>query len=97
VTVRLVTWAERPEVADLGPPSASTVPWSVALHDAASVPDGLCWRSRQPNDSLASMLFGSRVAEADLAVVRAAESLALRPGGDLVYEFAEAADIAIIT
>jgi hypothetical protein len=76
---------------------ADTVPWSVALHDAASAPDGLCWRSRQHNDSLALMLFGSRVAETDLAVVRAAESLALRPGGDLVYEFAEDADIAIIT
>jgi len=76
---------------------ADTVPWSVALYDAASVPDGICWRSRQHNDSFAVMLFGSRVAEADLAVVRVAESLSLRPGGDLVYEFAEGADIAIIT
>jgi len=76
---------------------ADTVPWSVALHDAASAPDGLCWRSRQHNDSLSLMLFGSRVAEEDLVVVRPAESLALRPGGDLVYEFAEAADITIIT
>jgi len=76
---------------------AETVPWSLALHDAASAPDGLCWRARQHNDSLALMLFGSRVAETDLAVVRAAESLALRPGGDLVYEYAEAAGIAIIT
>ena len=76
---------------------ADTVLWSVALHDAASAPDGFCWRSRQHNDSLAIMLFGSRVAETDLVVVRAAESLALRPGGDLVYEFAEAADISIIT
>jgi hypothetical protein len=76
---------------------AGTVPWSVALHDAASAPDGLCWRSRQHNDSLALMLFGSRVVEEDLVVVRRAESLALRPGGDLVYEFAEAADITIVT
>jgi hypothetical protein len=76
---------------------ADTLPWSLALHDAASAPDGLCWRSRQHNDSLALILFGSRVAEDDLVVVRPAESLALRPGGDLVYEFAEAADIAIIT
>ena len=76
---------------------ADTVPWSVALHEGARAPDGLCWRSRQHNDSLALMLFGSRVAETDLAVVRAAESLALRPGGDLTYEFAEAADIAIVT
>jgi len=76
---------------------ADTLPWSLALHDAASAPDGLCWRSRQHNDSLALMLFGSRVAKDDLVVVRPAESLALRPGGDLVYEFAEAADIAIIT
>jgi hypothetical protein len=76
---------------------ADTVPWSVALHDAPGAPDGLCWRSRQHNDSFAVMLFGSRVAEADLVVERGAESLALRPGGDKVYEFAEAADITIIT
>ena len=75
---------------------AGTLPWSQALHDAPSIPDGLCWRSRQHNDSLALMLFGSRVAEDDLVVVRPAESLALRPGGDLVYEFAEAADITIV-
>jgi hypothetical protein len=43
------------------------------------------------------MLFGSRVIGADLDVVRPAQSLALRPGGDLVYAFAEAADIAIVT
>jgi hypothetical protein len=29
--------------------------------------------------------------------VRYAESLALRPGGDLVYEFAEASGITIVT
>lgn len=76
---------------------ADTVPWSVALHDTANAPDGLCWRSRQHNDSFALMLFGSRVADSDLAVVRPADSLARSPGGDLVYAFAEAADIAIIT
>jgi hypothetical protein len=76
---------------------ADTVLWAVALHDSASAPDGLCWRSRQHNDSLAVMLFGTRVAQGDLAVVRAAESLALRPGGDMVYAFAEAADITIVT
>jgi hypothetical protein len=76
---------------------AETVPWSLALHDVPARPDGLCWRSRQHDDSLALMLFGTRVSESDLAVVRPAESLARRPAGDVVYEFAEAADIAIIT
>ena len=76
---------------------ADTVPWSVALHDVASEPDGLCWRSRQHNDSFALMLFGTRVAEGDLAVDRPAESLALRPAGDMVYEFAEAAGITIVS
>ena len=76
---------------------ADTVPWSVALHDGAGAPDGLCWRSRQNDDSFALMLFGSRVSDSDLVVVRAAESLALRPGGDKVYEFAEAAGITIVT
>ena len=75
---------------------AETVPWSDALHDVAAKPDGLCWRSRQHNDSLAIMLFGSRVAEDDLEVVRAAESLARKRGGDVVYEFAEGAGITIV-
>jgi hypothetical protein len=75
---------------------AETVPWSDALHDVAARPDGLCWRSRQHNDSLALMLFGSRVAEDDLEIVRPAESLARKPGGDAVYEFAVAADITIV-
>ncbi|MCA1681095.1 MAG: RES family NAD+ phosphorylase [Actinobacteria bacterium] len=76
---------------------ADTVPWSVALHDAPCAPDGLCWRSRQHNDSFALMLFGTRVKEKDLNIVRPTESLGLKPGGDHVYEFAEAADIAIVT
>jgi RES domain len=76
---------------------ADTVPWAVALHDVPAAPDGLCWRSRQHNDSFALMLFGTRVKERDLAIVRPAESLALRPGGDVVYEFAEAADITIVS
>jgi hypothetical protein len=76
---------------------AETVPWADALHDVDPVIDGLCWRSRQHNDSLALILFGTRVKEADLRVVRDAESLSVKPGGDVVYEFAEAADITIVT
>jgi hypothetical protein len=76
---------------------ADTVPWAVALYGTASAPDGLCWRSRQHNDAFALMLFGTRVAETDLVVLHEAESLALSPGGDMVYDFAEAADIAIIS
>jgi hypothetical protein len=76
---------------------ADTAVWSVALHDAGSTPDGLCWRSRQHNDSLALMLFGTRVQEADLIITRVAESLAHKPGGDLAYEFAEASGITIVT
>lgn len=76
---------------------AETVPWALALHDVPARLDGLCWRSRQHNDSLALMLFGSRVRESDLDVLRPAESLALGPGGDIVYQFAEAADITIVT
>jgi len=76
---------------------AETVPWADALHDVSARPDGLCWRSRQHDDSLALMLFGTRVSESDLDVVRPAESLALKPGGDAVYGFAEAANITIVT
>jgi hypothetical protein len=76
---------------------AETVPWAVALYDADPRIDGLCWRSRQHNDSLALILFGTRVAQSDLSVVRTAEALALKPGGDVVYQFAEDADITIVT
>lgn len=76
---------------------AETVPWADALHDVDPAVDGLCWRSRQHNDSLALILFGTRVRELDLEIVRRADSLSLKPGGDVVYAFAEAADIAIIT
>jgi hypothetical protein len=75
---------------------AETVPWAVALHDADPRIDGLCWRSRQHNDSLALILFGTRVAESDLSVERAAEVLAVKPGGDVVYQFAEDAGITIV-
>lgn len=74
-----------------------TARWAEVLYAAPAAPDGLCWRSRQHNDSLAVILFGTRVLESDLDVVRPSASLALRPGGDIVYDFAEAADIAIVT
>jgi hypothetical protein len=76
---------------------ADTVPWSDALHDAPEAPDGLSWRSRQHNDSLALILFGTRIREDDLGVVRRAESLSSGRGGDAAFEVAEAADIAIVT
>jgi hypothetical protein len=76
---------------------ADSVPWSDALYDAPGVPDGLCWRSRQHNDSLALIMFGTRVREDDLDVVRRAESLSGGRGGDSAIEFAEAADIAIVS
>ena len=74
---------------------AETVAWSSALY-APGGPDGLCWRARQHNDSLALILFGTRVSEADLAVVREAESVAFGHAGAVVYAFAEAAGITIV-
>jgi RES domain-containing protein len=76
---------------------ADTVPWADALHDVPAAPDGLCWRSRQNNDSLAVILFGTRVAETDLDVVQRAADLTSGAGRDALLEFAEAADIAIVT
>jgi hypothetical protein len=75
---------------------AETVQWADALYDVAAAPDGLCWRSRQHNDSLALMLFGTRVAEDDLEVVRRAESLAGGRGADAVFDFAEEAGITVV-
>lgn len=76
---------------------ADTVPWADALHDVEAAPDGLCWRSRQHDDSLVLMLFGTRVREADLQVVRPAESLDRGAGGELVYAFAEACGITVVS
>lgn len=40
-----------------------TAEWGQALHDHATSYDGLIWRSRQFNDSLAMMLWADRVAQ----------------------------------
>ena len=74
---------------------ASTVAWAKALHAAATDADGLVWMSHQFNTQRALMLFGDRVAEADL---RGALPLPLSFGAglDAVERCANEAGIVIV-
>ena len=84
------------ELTSTGPTEyPSTVAWAKALHAAAPDADGLVWMSHQFNTRRALMLFGDRVAEADL---RAGSPLPLSfgPGFDVVERCANEAGIVIL-
>ena len=76
-----------------------TALWGQALHDHEDDFDGLVWRSRQFNDSLALMLWGDRVSRFEDLEVQAGESplpLFAGPGFELVQELANDFDITVI-
>jgi RES domain len=76
-----------------------TALWGQALYDHAAGFDGLIWRSRQFNDSLALMLWGDRVARfTDLAPHPGIAPVPLYAGEgfETVRELAEAVRITII-
>jgi RES domain len=76
-----------------------TALWGQALYNHTDGFDGLIWRSRQFNDSLAMMLWGDRVARfADLRPHPAAPPVPLFAGTgfEKVRELAEAAGITIV-
>lgn len=52
-----------------------TRPWAEAIHAQCPTLDGLYWVSRQDDRAQAVMLFGDRVAEADLLVTAAQRDL----------------------
>jgi hypothetical protein len=45
----------------------STRKWAEAIHATCPGAEGLCWISRQDDRALAVMLFGDRIATADLS------------------------------
>ncbi|QQO18352.1 RES family NAD+ phosphorylase [Bradyrhizobium diazoefficiens] len=49
----------------------NTRKWAEAIHAACSHAEGLCWVSRQDDRALAIVIFGDRVAAADLSPVGA--------------------------
>lgn len=73
-----------------------TADWARALHDADRRLDGLTWISRQHDDARAVVLFGDRVARADLKVEEPPLVLFAGRGFDRVREAAEQAAITIV-
>lgn len=53
----------------------NTRSWAEAIHAARPHADGLCWVSRQDDRSLAIVVFGDRVATADLSPVGTPQDL----------------------
>jgi RES domain len=49
--------------------------WAEAIHTACPDAEGLCWVSRQDDRALAIVLFGDRIAAADISAVRGSQDL----------------------
>jgi hypothetical protein len=75
---------------------ARTVAWAAALHARLPEADGLIWVSRRFDTSFALVLFGDRVARADLEVVDPPIPLFLGAGFAEVQRIAELAGIVIL-
>jgi RES domain len=76
-----------------------TAQWAQALHDGDGGFDGLAWRSRQFNDSLAVMLWGDRVSRFEDLQFDPNESplpLFAGPGFQVVQELANDLSITVI-
>jgi hypothetical protein len=89
--------------AELIETSASQYPrtalWAQALYDHADGFDGLVWRSRQFNDSLAMMLWGDRVSRFDDLRSDPGQPplpLFFGPGFEMVLELANESGITVI-
>ena len=89
--------------AELIETSASQYPrtavWAQALYDHAGGFDGLIWRSRQFNDSLAMMLWGDRVSRFDDLQSDPDQPplpLLLGPGFEMVLELANNSGITVV-
>lgn len=72
-----------------------TVLWARALHACRREADGLVWVSRQHDRSLCVVLFGDRVTQADLRVVRRPRPL-VTTAFEMVQTAIDAAGIAIV-
>ncbi|HYI09886.1 MAG TPA: RES family NAD+ phosphorylase [Thermoanaerobaculia bacterium] len=70
--------------------------WAEALYAREPAADGLVWMSRQHDSSEAVVLFGSRVARAELAVIESPRGLVPPSAGwDEVTRAADAAGVTI--
>jgi hypothetical protein len=81
------------------PPASAyawTAEWGRALHAASPEADGLLWMSRRFTGRAALMLFGDRVASADLAATDPPLNLWHGAGLELVEHAAMRADIALL-
>ncbi len=74
---------------------AETARWAEAVHRDLPGLDGLLWTSRQQDETLAMLLFGTRVEPDDLEIV-ASEPLDSGPGRQWVSDFARAYKIDLI-
>lgn len=72
-----------------------TVLWARVLHACRREADGLIWVSRQHDRSSCLVLFGDRVSEADLRIVRRPRPL-VTTAFETVQAAANAAGIAIV-
>lgn len=72
-----------------------TVRWAEALHHSIPNADGLLWMSRQFNAEKALVLFGHRVAEAELEPIGPAMPLEVGPGREMLDRAANRAGIII--
>jgi hypothetical protein len=72
---------------------AWTASWAQAIHDQVPSADGLVWTSRQNDSARAMILWGDRVATADLDGAGPVTPLDREPGIDLVRQACLDADI----
>ena len=90
--------ATRAEIIDSDPRSyLQTAQWAQGLHAHSAHLDGIQWVSRQFDRALGVVLFGDRVAEADLSLGTEAVPtfLSIGTGFDQVAELADQADITL--
>jgi hypothetical protein len=86
---------ERSEIVD-SPRYESTARYAEALFASAPRPDGIAWTSRLDDSATAIVLFGGRVAAADLSVAATSLPLASGPGYELVLQAANRCDILVL-
>ena len=75
---------------------SQTASWAAAFHARSKEVDGLVWVSRLHDTAFALVLFGDRVARADLEVVEPPMPIFLGEGFSRVEDAAEKADITIL-
>jgi hypothetical protein len=94
--LRLITVRDRELIEAPTSGYRSSSDWAEALHDAAADADGLTWMARRGTERPAMVLFGDRIAAAELTVTAAPMPLWHGAGLELVEEAAMRAEIALL-